>query len=111
MVIICHHIWFRGGQLAELSPKFGDRDIMNPPEAVFHSAKVMKYLVEEASLQHAQTPRIHGDTSPTALKLTVLAPREFSSIIITIRVKWNIRHLRMHLFARAPPPMLRSGHK
>ena len=33
----------RGGQLAELSPKFGDRDIMNPPEAVLHSAKIIKY--------------------------------------------------------------------
>ena len=32
----------RGGQLAELSPRFGDRDIIKPPEAVLHSAKVIK---------------------------------------------------------------------
>ena len=30
----------RGGQLAELSPKLGDREKKNPPETVILSAKV-----------------------------------------------------------------------
>ena len=36
------HTHTRGGHLAEVSPKFGDRDVMNPLEDVLHSSQVVK---------------------------------------------------------------------
>ena len=60
-------------------PKFGDRGIMNPPEAILHFAKVMKYSVEIASIYTVREHHAFTETSPTVLKPTVLALREFSS--------------------------------